>query len=209
MKDRHHASAAISPSGHSTAEVFARPAPPEKLLTMTGVQSLERMHRLAYSPANHFAQRDKAMGFKEAVRTVLKEKYATFQGRAPRSEFWWFVLFVTLVGVVLMGLAFALDGGRMMQGRDPNALSMIFFGLYAIFYLAVLIPGIAVSVRRLHDRNMSGWWYLGMIVASFIPFVGIIASLAFLVIMCLKGTDGENKYGPDPLKGPANAEVFS
>ncbi|QYX55715.1 DUF805 domain-containing protein [Roseovarius sp. SCSIO 43702] len=149
------------------------------------------------------------MGFKEAVRTVLKEKYATFQGRAPRSEFWWFMLFVTLVGIVLIGLAFAFGGGRMMEGGEPSALSMIFFGLYGIFYLAVLIPSIAVSVRRLHDRNMSGWWYLGMIVASFIPFVGFIASIAFLVIMCLKGTDGENKYGPDPLRGAANAEVFS
>jgi len=149
------------------------------------------------------------MGFKEAINTVLKQKYATFQGRAARSEFWYFFLFVTIVGIVLMGLAFATGGGAMLEGRQPGGLGIVFFGIYAIFYLAILIPSIAVSVRRLHDRNLSGWWYLGMILASFIPFVGFIASLAFLVVMCLKGTDGENKYGPDPLKGAANAEVFS
>ena len=149
------------------------------------------------------------MGFKEAVNTVLKQKYATFQGRAARSEFWYFLLFVSIVGLVLMGLGFAMGGMNALEGRSGGTLGLIFFGLYGIFYLAILIPSIAVSVRRLHDRNMSGWWYLGMIVASLIPFVGFIASIAFLVIMCLKGTDGENKYGPDPLKGAADAEVFS
>lgn len=108
-----------------------------------------------------------------------------------------------------MGLAFATGGGAMLDGRQAGGLAMVFIGIYVIFYLAILIPSIAVSVRRLHDRNLSGWWYLGMILASFIPFIGFIASIAFLVVMCLKGTDGENKYGPDPLKGAANAEVFS
>ena len=149
------------------------------------------------------------MGFKEAINTVLKQKYATFQGRAARSEFWYFFLFVTIVGIVLMGLAFATGGGAMLDGRQAGGLAIVFIGIYVIFYLAILIPSIAVSVRRLHDRNLSGWWYLGMILASFIPFIGFIASIAFLVVMCLKGTDGENKYGPDPLKGAANAEVFS
>ena len=149
------------------------------------------------------------MGFKEAVNTVLKQKYATFQGRAARSEYWWFVLFSIIVGVVLIGLAIATGGGAMMEGRDPSVLSMIFFGLYGIFYLAIIIPSIAVAVRRLHDRNMSGWWFLGFMLLSLVPFVGFIASIAMLVIFCLKGTDGENKFGPDPLKGAADAEVFS
>lgn len=149
------------------------------------------------------------MGFKEAIRTVVKDKYATFKGRAPRSEFWYFMLFVTLVGIALVALAFATGGIDMMEGRGTPALPMIFFGLYGLFYLAVLIPTIAVTVRRLHDRNMSGWWYLGMIVASFIPFIGFIASIAFIVIMALKGTVGDNKYGPDPLLGGANSDVFA
>jgi len=63
-------------------------------------------------------------------------------------------------------------------------------------------------VRRLHDRDMSGWWYLGVAVASIIPIVGFIASIAFLVLMVLPGTPGPNRFGPDP-KDPTGAEVFA
>ena len=71
-----------------------------------------------------------------------------------------------------------------------------------------LVPSIAVVVRRLHDRDMSGWWYLGIIVASMIPIVGTLASIALLVLMVLPGTPGPNRFGPDP-KDPANAAVFA
>ena len=77
------------------------------------------------------------------------------------------------------------------------------------FYLGILIPTIAVAVRRLHDRNMSGWWYLGFIALSFIPVVGFLASIAMLVIFCLKGTDGDNRFGPDPLRPGARADIFA
>ena len=80
--------------------------------------------------------------------------------------------------------------------------------LCAKLALAAFIPSIAVTVRRLHDRNMSGWWYPGFIVASLIPVVGIIAAIAFLVIMFLDGTPGTNRFGPDP-KGRANSDVFA
>jgi uncharacterized membrane protein YhaH (DUF805 family) len=76
------------------------------------------------------------------------------------------------------------------------------------FGLAVLVPSIAVVVRRLHDRDLSGWWYLGAIVAGMIPFVGFIASIALLVLMFLPGTPGPNRFGPDP-KDPSNANVFA
>ena len=149
------------------------------------------------------------MGFQDAIRTCLKEKYATFQGRAARSEFWYFMLFTLLVGIVLIGLGLLTGGTGAYNGRGISGLAWFFFGAYGLFYIAVLVPIIAVSVRRLHDRNMSGWWYLGMILASLIPLVGTVASIAFIVICALKGTDGENKYGHDPLKGPDNAEIFS
>ncbi|WP_336098512.1 DUF805 domain-containing protein [Roseovarius sp. CH_XMU1461] len=149
------------------------------------------------------------MGFKEAICTVLKEKYATFQGRASRSEFWYFMLFTTLVGIACVGLGFATGGMDLLEGRNASALPMIFFGLYGLFYLAILIPTIAVTVRRLHDRNMSGWWYLGFIVGGMIPFVGPLISIAMIVILALKGTDGDNKFGPDPLRGAANSDVFA
>ena len=146
------------------------------------------------------------MGFKEAIETCLKRKYATFSGRASRSEYWWFTLFVILVAIVLSIPAIATMD---FQTGQPSTVSMIFFGLLGLFYLAVLVPGIAVAVRRLHDRNMSGWWYLGFIAASFIPVVGFVASIAMLVIFCLKGTEGDNKFGTDPLRPGGRADIFA
>ncbi|MBU3000388.1 DUF805 domain-containing protein [Roseovarius nubinhibens] len=149
------------------------------------------------------------MGFKEAIRTVLKEKYATFQGRASRSEFWYFTLFTVLMVVVFIGLALLTGGLDMVEGGGAEILPLIFFGLYGLFGLAILIPTIAVTVRRLHDRNMSGWWYLGFVVGGMIPFVGPLISIAMFVILALKGTAGDNKFGPDPLRGAANSDVFA
>ena len=146
------------------------------------------------------------MGFKEAIETVLKQKYATFSGRASRSEYWWFVLFIMIVALVLSGIMMM---GMNFTTGEMGALAMIAAGLLGIFYLGVLIPSIAVAVRRLHDRNMSGWWYLGFIALSFIPLVGFVASIAMLVIFCLKGTDGDNRFGPDPLRPAARADIFA
>lgn len=146
------------------------------------------------------------MGFQEAVNTVLKQKYATFQGRASRSEYWWFTLAVALVGA-LLGLIMFL--GYNQETQQMGSLGYLGAALLGVFYLGILIPGIAVLVRRFHDRNMSGWWVLGFVLLSLIPFVGIIASLAQLVILCLKGTTGENRFGQDPLMGSSNPDVFS
>ncbi len=85
---------------------------------------------------------------------------------------------------------------------------MIGVVLYALYALAVFIPSIAVTVRRFHDRDMSGWWYLGLSLAGIIPFVGFLASIAFLVLMFLPGTQGSNRFGPDP-KDPYAEDVFA
>lgn len=144
------------------------------------------------------------------------KRYADFEGRSRRMEFWMFTLFTTIVAVVLLGPAVVtLVGASLTESvavdEDPltyvSGLGMAGLGLWAIFALAVLIPGIAVAVRRLHDRNLSGWWYLGMIVASFVPLIGGLASIAYLVVMLLPGTDGPNRFGPDP-KDPHSAAVF-
>lgn len=155
------------------------------------------------------------MTFSESVRTCLREKYVTFSGRASRSEYWWFFLFFMIAYLALIVVMMVFGGGLAMLNPDPNnlgagfgAVGIIFMILIGVFVLAMLLPSIAVAVRRLHDRNMSGWWYLGMIVASIIPVVGFLAGIAFIVLMCLKGTDGPNKFGPDPLKG-GDAEIFS
>jgi len=95
-------------------------------------------------------------------------------------------------------------------GADAQPGVLLWIGglLAMAWVLGTLIPGIAVVVRRLHDRDMSGWWYLGLIVASMIPLINIIASIGFLVLMVLPGTAGPNRFGPDPLD-PSQAEVFA
>ncbi|KHL24485.1 membrane protein [Croceibacterium mercuriale] len=132
------------------------------------------------------------------------KRYAQFTGRARRMEFWSFALLITIVNTVLLGIMFASTPGLFDTAtpEDPFAMYGAMFSgvgvLILLWFLATFIPSIAVSVRRLHDRNMSGWWYLGFVVASLIPFVGLIASIAMLVIMFLPGTPGENRFGPDP-----------
>jgi len=112
---------------------------------------------------------------------VLK-KYAVFDGRARRKEYWFFYLFYLIIFVVLI----FLDGmtGSLIETAGVGMLS-------GIFVLAMIIPGLAVSVRRLHDTDRSGWWIL----ISLIPLIG---GIWFLILMVLDGTSGQNQYGPDP-----------
>ncbi len=112
------------------------------------------------------------MGFADAVRTCLS-KYVDFQGRAMRSEFWWFALFNIIVQIVTS----VVDRGVL----NYPVLS-------TIATLALILPGIAVSVRRLHDTDRSGWWLL----ISFIPLIGAIV---LLVWYCTKGSVGQNRFG--------------
>ena len=151
------------------------------------------------------------MGFTEAVRTCLKLKYATFQGRASRSEYWYFFLFYFLVlfGLLIVGAALmGLFGGFAGDPAD-NPIMFIVFLPAILAVLAMIVPIIAVSVRRLHDRDMSGWWYLGFMVLSQIPIVGILVSIGWLVLSCLKGTEGPNRFGRDPLGPEHSADVFA
>lgn len=111
---------------------------------------------------------------------VLK-KYAVFSGRSRRSEFWYFALFNFIIAVVLMIIDRA-------AGTYP--------ALYLIYVLAVLLPGLGVAIRRLHDTNRSGWWVL----IDFIPLVGAI----ILIVFCAQDSDpGDNQYGPNPKVIPA------
>lgn len=148
------------------------------------------------------------MTFTQSIRTCLRDKYVTFSGRASRSEYWWFNLFFWLLLIVVGAIAGGIAGAAgAFNGNDATGMAFVFIPI-GLVYLGMLLPLISVSVRRLHDRDMSGWWFLGVIVAGQIPFVGFIASIAYLVITCLKGTDGPNRFGPDPLK-PAGAEIFA
>jgi uncharacterized membrane protein YhaH (DUF805 family) len=111
-----------------------------------------------------------------AWKRVVLERYALFSGRAGRAEFWWFFLANLIVGAILSIL-----------GRAAT----IFVILYALYGLALIIPSLAVSIRRLHDIGRSGWWIL----IGLIPIVGVIVLLIF------HATAGEaqpNAYGPTP-----------
>lgn len=157
-------------------------------------------------------------------------RYAEFSGRSRRKEFWMFQLLsvvITLIGYGLMlsgGAAGLLTGAAADPDFSTEMRTDISFGplfwagliLLCLWALASFIPSLAVTVRRLHDRNMSGWYLLGFIVAvvvlSMIPVLGTILAfaleVAYIVILALPGTPGPNKYGPDPL-GQADPEVFA
>jgi uncharacterized membrane protein YhaH (DUF805 family) len=112
---------------------------------------------------------------------VLKE-YTNFNGRARRKEYWMFTLFNVLFGLAAMTL------DNLLGTSNPNLGYGIIYGIYA---LAVLIPGIAVAVRRLHDVGKSGW----MLLIGLIPLIGAI----WLLILMVKDSDsGENQYGENP-----------
>ena len=173
------------------------------------------------------------------------KRYADFSGRSRRMEFWMWILFQVIVYVVVVILAMVLGGGAMMMmgsGADPTSAMaaggamMIIFLLYGLFGLVCLIPSIAVSIRRLHDTDRTGWWlmafwgpYLVLLASPFIvgasvasgsdPMAGgvialiavlalLVGSLILLVFDVLEGTKGPNQYGPDP-KAPDASQVFS
>ena len=104
------------------------------------------------------------------------KKYADFSGRARRTEYWLFVLFSMVIAMVLGVVDYVLG--------SPGIVGLL-------FALAILIPSIAVGVRRLHDTDRSGWWLL----IAFIPIIGTIALLVFLL---LDSNPGENRFGSSP-----------
>ena len=131
------------------------------------------------------------MTFMESVRTCLKENYCNFEGRAPRSEYWWFALFAVLLGIVTS----IIDG--ILGTVTANGIGLI----SSIASLALIIPSIAVAVRRLHDTDRSGWFYL----LNFIPIIGWIVLIVFFV---QQGTNGCNRFGDDPLRPASRGSVF-
>ena len=108
------------------------------------------------------------MGFTDAIKTCFN-KYADFNGRAKRPEYWWYWLFIFLVSLAITALSRSASG---------------------LFSLVTLLPSIAVGARRLHDTDRSGWWLL----LFFLPLIGAIV---LLVWFCTKGTNGYNRFGPD------------
>ncbi|KLU17391.1 MULTISPECIES: DUF805 domain-containing protein [Xenorhabdus] len=110
--------------------------------------------------------------------SVLKN-YAEFSGRARRKEYWMFQLLNIIVAFVLLVLGSAIN--------DTAGIALL-----GIYIIVTFIPNLAVTIRRLHDINCSGWWIL----FTFVP----VASILVFVFTLLKGTQGNNEYGPDPRR---------
>ena len=166
------------------------------------------------------------VSFEQAVHTCIVDKYAVFRGRAPCSEYWWFHLFQLLVSILVGFIAGRIDivffsewGVEMMQetGERPPGPICIISSL--VMVLVLLMPNLAVTVRRLHDIGLSGWWY-GLFwfvcVMSVVPsivrdddtlfrrftvYLLIVMALALFVAMLRRGTRGHNRFGADPLEG--------
>ncbi|HWU50746.1 MAG TPA: DUF805 domain-containing protein [Asticcacaulis sp.] len=132
------------------------------------------------------------MSFIDAIKSGFKN-YVNFQGRATRSEYWWWALFE----ILLMFIPAFLIG---LGGGGSDSLATIGGLLYIVIGLGLLLPSLSVYIRRLHDTDHSGWWIL-------LGFIPVIGGIVLLVWTIMKGTNGPNKYGPDPL-APSVASVF-
>ncbi|MFG3557629.1 DUF805 domain-containing protein [Micromonospora sp. NPDC047557] len=122
------------------------------------------------------------MSFGAAIKSVLSQ-YVGFTGRARRSEYWWFALFTVLVSIAAAILDSVL-GLTFVEGSTSGVIGLI-------ASLLLLLPTLAVAVRRLHDTDRTGWWVL----IGLVPLVGAIVLIVFFV---QDGTPGANRFGPSP-----------
>ena len=134
------------------------------------------------------------MTFIESIRTCMSEKYFSIEGRASRSEFWWFYLAMTLGTIVCVSVLTALVTAMTISNEHTMVYVMIIL-LFALALLALVVPSITASVRRLHDTGRSGWWYL----INFVPYIGGIVLIVFLA---LPSDPNENEYGAPEEQQP-------
>jgi uncharacterized membrane protein YhaH (DUF805 family) len=122
---------------------------------------------------------------------VLK-KYAVFNGRARRAEYWWFFLINLAIGLVFYVLSLLVAGATSNSGSNSGSfLSIGISCISGLYSLAVLLPALGVGIRRLHDIGKSGWWY-------FIALIPLVGSIWLLVLMATDSQPGDNMYGPNP-----------
>ncbi|MFT3715519.1 MAG: DUF805 domain-containing protein [Gordonia sp. (in: high G+C Gram-positive bacteria)] len=132
---------------------------------------------------------DYGIGFVDAIKRGFK-KYATFSGRASRREFWWWVLGTAVIGAVLgilLGLGMHTD--TYSGTVSLNAFGVIMSILLVVFGLGIIVPTIAVTVRRLHDAGFSGWFYL-------LTLIGGIGGIIVYIMCALQTSPNAPKYGP-------------
>lgn len=120
--------------------------------------------------------------FGQAVKSCFNQ-YCGFKGRASRAEFWWFTLFTYIVGFVL-----GFVDGLLITSTENAFFALL--GFRGLFSLGVFLPALAVTARRLHDTDKSGWWML--------LYLTIIGGIVVFIFTLLRGNEGSNKYGEDP-----------
>lgn len=140
------------------------------------------------------------MSFIEAVKSFYI-RYVDFEGRSSRSEYWWTMLFYLIV-LIVFGLLAAVMAGFMGHIDDAGNFTdtgMYFFTPLILFGLAGVIPMFALTIRRFHDLNQTGWLVLVFNLLGAIPFIGFLFSIGQIIWFCMRGTVGTNDWGPDPL----------
>ena len=126
--------------------------------------------------------------FNEYFIDTVKNKYTDFNGRATRSEYWYFVLFYTIISLILTLIDINFINPYLDLSPEAAMQGSVLTGVFA---LALLLPQIALGIRRLHDTGRSGWWYLLIL----IPILGWLVLLYFYI---LDSEPGTNAYGPNP-----------
>ena len=166
----------------------ALPAPPTKPAVAFPVGTRQRADPSTFKPVD--AVERTPWGW---YTYVLKEKYAYYEGRARRSEYWWFTFFSVLIGLAILVVTFVLVGIFAVLDL-PNVGTLIFVIVNLFYALAMLAPSISAGIRRLHDIDKSGW----LMILAVIPGISVILIVLFFV----EGTSGPNQFGADP-KGSA------
>ncbi len=144
--------------------------------------------------------------FTQALDICLLQKYVEFEGRASRAEYWWLVLFIhiCLTTAIFLdrqfGTQFEFTTYDIPEPWEQNAAYTLGVGyIYVLVGLALFLPQLGVSIRRLHDRNMSGWWLMPLIlIPPLIPSIAPLVIIVALIIFVLPGTKGENRFGSVP-----------
>ncbi len=126
--------------------------------------------------------------FGEAISRAFRN-YCNFSGRASRSEYWWFYLFVQIIAYVLALPSGLFNFSAIMNGQEP-AFNFWTITVY-VWGLFTFLPSFGLFFRRLHDTGRSGWWWL----LGFIPLIGTIILLVWL---CMPSQPGDNRFGPEP-----------
>lgn len=166
------------------------------------------------------------MGFFKTGLNCLTKKYFNFSDRSPRREYWSFVVVSSLLSFLFSfmgGLFFFISFANQLEGVGVLKLLFGYYLFFIILFLAMIVPGLSIWFRRIHDLNYSGWWIfipsisysvcmiaLGYVAQggfSYLVFtaMGALSAIIYFVVwlkaMFQKGTKGDNKYGSDPLEG--------